>query len=65
MVPRSTRDCYADARPQRSGCLACCVAVSPSTVPPARACVHRAWYRARLEAAVLMRGCGAWAVWAV
>ena len=30
--------------------------------PPARACVHRAWYRARLEAAMLMRGCGAWAV---
>ena len=31
-------------------------------LPPASACVHRAWYRARLEAAMLMRGCGAWAV---
>jgi hypothetical protein len=27
-----------------------------------RARVHRAWYCARLEAAMLMRGCGAWAV---
>ena len=43
------------------GCMKCVVASVRVRLEHVSR-LHRAWYRARLEAAMLMRGCGAWAV---